>query len=105
MVEFDNHYNSVIIIYMSKTIIQVPIEKSLRDQALHASSEMGFSSLQESIRLFLSQLAKRKVDILIYSRKIQIHSGFRCLKMISIHFLKISETLKKKGKIKRSDYE
>ena len=48
---------------MSKTIIQVPIEKNLRDQALHASSEMGFSSLQESIRLFLSQLAKRKVDI------------------------------------------
>lgn len=48
---------------MSKTIIQVPIEKNLRDRAHIASSEMGFSSLQESIRLFLTQLANKKVDI------------------------------------------
>lgn len=47
----------------AKTIIQVPVSKSLRDQALEAVEELGFSSIQESIRLFLTQLADRSLSI------------------------------------------
>lgn len=48
---------------MNKTILQVPIDKTLKDEAAQAAKAMGFSSLQESIRVFLSRLAKRKLEI------------------------------------------
>jgi len=48
---------------MNKTIIQVPIETKIRDQALRAATDLGFSSLQESIRLFLHQLIDKKIDL------------------------------------------
>lgn len=45
------------------TIIQVPIEKSLRDSAVVAASNLGFSSIQEAIRVFLVQLPQQTVNI------------------------------------------
>ncbi len=48
---------------MSNTILQVPMSKDLRDQAASAASKMGFSSLQETVRVFLSQLASKEVRI------------------------------------------
>jgi antitoxin component of RelBE/YafQ-DinJ toxin-antitoxin module len=47
---------------VAKTIIQVPVSKSLRDQAAAAVKELGFSSIQESIRLFLTQMADRSLS-------------------------------------------
>lgn len=41
------------------TVLQIPMSKSLRDGAGKAAKEMGFSSLQETIRVFLKQLEER----------------------------------------------
>lgn len=48
---------------MDTTILQVPVKKSLRDQAALAAQDLGFSSLQETVRVFLAKLANGKVDI------------------------------------------
>jgi len=45
------------------TIIQVPIDKTLRDRAIIAASHLGFSSIQEAIRVFLVQLPLQTVKI------------------------------------------
>lgn len=52
-----------------KTIIQVPVEKKLRDQAEVVANDYGFSSLQDSIRMFLHKLAKREVTVLFADEK------------------------------------
>ena len=50
---------------MSKTILQVPVSKELKEKAEEASSRQGFSSLQESVRVFLTKLASNKLEITI----------------------------------------
>lgn len=45
------------------TILQIPMKKELRDKAAAKAEELGFSSLQESVRLFLSGLAKGEIDV------------------------------------------
>jgi len=48
---------------MLKTILQVPLDKQLKSNAEKAASAQGFSSLQEIVRVFLTQLASNKVEI------------------------------------------
>lgn len=48
---------------MNNTILQVPINKNIRDQALTAAEKMGFSSLQEVVRLFLSRVAIGEINV------------------------------------------
>jgi len=48
---------------MDSTILQVPISKTLRDEAAVAASNMGFSSLQGAVRVFLTQLSTQAVKI------------------------------------------
>ncbi len=48
---------------MNSTILQVPISKDLRDDAAVAASSLGFSSLQEAVRVFLTQLAEGRIKI------------------------------------------
>lgn len=45
------------------TILQVPINKNLRDQAASKAEKMGFSSLQEAVRIFLSKVAAGELNI------------------------------------------
>lgn len=45
------------------TILQVPMSKELRDQASSKAQQMGFSSLQETVRIFLNKLAVGEVGI------------------------------------------
>lgn len=47
----------------NKTILQVPLDISLRDQALQTAENLGFSSLQEAIRVFLKSLANQSLSI------------------------------------------
>ena len=49
--------------YMNRVIVQVPMKKELREQAEAAAKNNGFSSLQEVIRVLLSQLAKKEIVI------------------------------------------
>ena len=46
-----------------KTIIQVPVEKKLRDEAEVVANDQGFSSLQDVVRLFLRRFAKREISV------------------------------------------
>lgn len=46
-----------------RTILQVPVSSGVRAEALAASREMGFSSLQETVRVLLSKLANRQLII------------------------------------------
>lgn len=48
---------------MNRTIIQVPVDKALKDKATLAATNMGFSSLQENIRVYLKQLADRQIAV------------------------------------------
>lgn len=50
---------------MSRTILQVPVNERLKTEASLAVQDMGFSSLQEAIRVFLFQLAKGSFNISI----------------------------------------
>ena len=47
---------------MQNTILQVPIDKNIRNQAASRAEKMGFSSLQEVVRLFLNKIAGGEVN-------------------------------------------
>ena len=46
-----------------RTILQIPVEKQLRDRATRAISRQGFSSLQEVVRVFLNQIASDEMRV------------------------------------------
>lgn len=48
---------------MNSITLQVPINKNVRDQAASRVEKMGFSSLQEAVRLFLSKVAAGEIDV------------------------------------------
>ena len=48
---------------MDKTVLQIPVSKSLRIKAESAALDYGFSSLQEIIRVFMTKLAKRAIEV------------------------------------------
>ena len=48
---------------MSNTILQVPVSKDLRNQASAAASQMGFSSLQEAVRVFMTKIARGAMEV------------------------------------------
>ena len=45
------------------TTLQVPIDASLKSRAAKVAKSMGFSSLQETVRLFLNKLANGSMHI------------------------------------------
>lgn len=50
---------------MQRVIVQVPMNKDLKKKAEVVSSEMGFSSLQETIRVLLTKLSKNEFNLKI----------------------------------------
>ncbi len=48
---------------MSNTVLQIPMTMNLRNQALSVAKGKGFSSLQELVRVFLTQITEQKVDV------------------------------------------
>ncbi|KKS84973.1 MAG: hypothetical protein UV59_C0012G0066 [Candidatus Gottesmanbacteria bacterium GW2011_GWA1_43_11] len=57
---------------MNKTILQVPVSKTIRDQAAAVATKMGFSSLQEAVRLFLNQLVDEKTDLKFVEKPLRV---------------------------------
>ena len=45
------------------TILQIPIDKNIRNQAISRIEKMGFSSLQEIVRVFVSKIAAGEVNV------------------------------------------
>lgn len=67
---------------MQKTILQVPLDRSLKDSAEKAAYSQGFSSLQEMIRVFLSKLSENKIEVTIQETiKLSESSEKRYIKM------------------------
>ncbi|MHB8443361.1 MAG: hypothetical protein ACYDAS_03255 [Patescibacteria group bacterium] len=48
---------------MNKVILQIPMNKNLKDEAEIVALSKGFSSLQEFIRVFLVKVSKDNIDI------------------------------------------
>jgi antitoxin component of RelBE/YafQ-DinJ toxin-antitoxin module len=48
---------------MSKVVVQIPMDKKIRDSAAKAVQELGLSSLQEAFRIYAKKLAERKISI------------------------------------------
>ena len=48
---------------MQRVILQVPMSRELKEKAQSASSDLGFSSLQETIRVLLTKLSKRELTM------------------------------------------
>ncbi len=46
-----------------RTVLQVPLPQPLKVDALNSAREMGFSSLQEAVRVFLHKLAKKQITL------------------------------------------
>ena len=57
---------------MNKTIIQVPVAKNIRDKASLAAENLGFSSLQETIRVFLFNLASGKLSVTFEEKAVKL---------------------------------
>lgn len=67
----------------NKTILQVPMDVSLRNSALKAAEELGFSSLQETVRVFLKKLSDKCISITMEeTEKLSPRAEKRYLKMI-----------------------
>jgi hypothetical protein len=45
------------------TIIQVPVEKKVRDQVEREAKKQGFSSIQDLVRLFFTQVINKQVAV------------------------------------------
>lgn len=54
---------------MNRTVLQIPIAPSLRQQAEAVSLDLGFSSLQETVRVILKKLAHRELTVSIVEEK------------------------------------
>jgi len=50
---------------MNKTVLQIPMSQELKLNAEKEALSQGFSSLQELVRVFLSNVASRKIEITI----------------------------------------
>lgn len=48
---------------MQRIIVQVPMTKELKEKAEDVSSDLGFSSLQEAIRVLLTKLSKKEFSL------------------------------------------
>lgn len=48
---------------MQRVIVQVPMNKDLKERAEVVSSDLGFSSVQEIIRVLLTKLSKKELSL------------------------------------------
>lgn len=48
---------------MQRIIVQVPMSKDLKERAEIVSSDLGFSSVQEIIRVLLTKLSKKEFSL------------------------------------------
>lgn len=48
---------------MQRTVLQIPIDLELKNEAEQAAQAQGFSSLQEVVRVFLNKFAQKQIGI------------------------------------------
>lgn len=57
---------------MSKTILQIPMDKELRKKAQDMAVASGFSSVQEVVRVFLHRFAHQKIEVKILDTTVRL---------------------------------
>lgn len=62
---------------MNRTVLQIPIAPLLRQQAEAASLDLGFSSLQDAVRLLLHKLARRELAVAVQDESIRLSKKAR----------------------------
>lgn len=55
---------------MSRTVLQIPINVALRQDAEKAALAQGFSSLQEFLRVIMKQLSLGKIHVALEDEKV-----------------------------------
>ena len=48
---------------MQRVIVQVPMNRNLKEKAEIVASDLGFSSIQEAIRVLLTKLSKKEFSL------------------------------------------
>ncbi len=48
---------------MQRMIVQIPMSRDLKERAEAVSSDLGFSSLQEVVRVLLTKLSKKELSL------------------------------------------
>ncbi len=56
---------------MQRTVLQVPIDLELKNEAEQEAQDQGFSSLQEVVRVFLSRFAEKRIGI-VFEQSVQL---------------------------------
>lgn len=67
---------------MNRVVLQVPMSRDLKKEAEMAALSMGFSSLQESVRLILRKLANRELKVAIYEEALSPEAEARYDKLV-----------------------
>lgn len=62
---------------MNRTVLQIPITPLLRQRAEAASLDLGFSSLQDLVRLLLHKLARRELAVAVQDESIKLSKKAR----------------------------
>lgn len=62
---------------MNRTVLQIPIAPLLRQQAEAVSLDLGFSSLQDAVRLLLHKLARRELTITVQEETVVLSKRAR----------------------------
>ena len=57
---------------MNRTVLQVPIDVTVKDKAQKAAELQGFSSLQEVVRVFLNKLSTNSLEVGFYDVGIKL---------------------------------
>lgn len=57
---------------MDSTILQIPITKSFRDQVSDVVIEMGFSSLQDYLRLIMKKTLTKEINVTVGPKPIML---------------------------------
>lgn len=82
---------------MNSTILQIPVKKNVRDQAASVAEKMGFSSLQEIVRVFLGQLVANEITITFQ------HPPVKLSKKNELRYNKMIKEIES-GKVKLKSY-
>ena len=61
-------------------VLQVPMSKELREKATLVAISQGYSSLQETVRVFLTQLADKKIETRLWPTVKEIRLSPKAIK-------------------------
>jgi len=83
---------------MDTTILQIPVTKSFRDQVSDVVIDMGFSSLQDYLRLIMKKTLTKEIDVTVGPKPIILSA-----KNAKRYDKMVDDVLSGKEKVKKFD--